>query len=533
MFGTKLIPNSRVFSATIVKRFIQRTSYNCQQEEKCKPPKKPYVAICTISDSMVDPSKPEPSVVIIGAGIAGLSAAQRLAHCGISNFTVLEATDRPGGRIHSCWLGDVIAEMGAQYIEGACVGNPVYNLAATEGLIKQPLLRSDYKRPVYCTSEGRVIEESTAILAYHTFMKIKEEAHSLFSVCSGKEHGSLMNFLGLRIQQELQNFAEDQRYDASRILFGLTNHLKYRLGDDLCQVSADNYGSSIEIPGGQVKVPLGFVGVLAPLMRELPECSVLYNKPVSNIKWGAVQSRDKGPRAVIQCCDGSEYCADYVIITVSLGVLKEHAEKMFCPPLPSAKMDAIRCLGYGAVDKIFLDYDRPFWVWKDGNIHFAWSQEELLARTDWTKGLSAVEEVEGSKHVLCAYVGGPEAAVMEQATDEEVASCVTKVLRRFTGDASLPYPDTILRSKWATDPYFCGSYSYLSVSSNVGHQCDLSSPVPGICDPQPPVLLFAGEATCAGHHSTVHGARLSGIREAQRIITLTKRYGGPPPRESL
>lgn len=43
---------------------------------------------------MVDPSKPEPSVVIIGAGMAGLSAAQRLVQSGISNFTVLEATDR-------------------------------------------------------------------------------------------------------------------------------------------------------------------------------------------------------------------------------------------------------------------------------------------------------------------------------------------------------------------------------------------------------------------------------------------------------
>lgn len=75
-------------------RYFKTTCYNCQHEEKCKPPKKPYVAVCTISDSMVDPSKPEPSVVIIGAGIAGLSAAQRLAHCGISNFTVLEATDR-------------------------------------------------------------------------------------------------------------------------------------------------------------------------------------------------------------------------------------------------------------------------------------------------------------------------------------------------------------------------------------------------------------------------------------------------------
>lgn len=50
--------------------------------------------VCHITDSMVDPCKPEPAVVIVGAGIAGLSAAQRLAQSGISNFTVLEATDR-------------------------------------------------------------------------------------------------------------------------------------------------------------------------------------------------------------------------------------------------------------------------------------------------------------------------------------------------------------------------------------------------------------------------------------------------------
>lgn len=49
---------------------------------------------CTITDNMVDPCRPEPLVVIIGAGIAGLSVAQRLAQCGLSKITVLEATDR-------------------------------------------------------------------------------------------------------------------------------------------------------------------------------------------------------------------------------------------------------------------------------------------------------------------------------------------------------------------------------------------------------------------------------------------------------
>lgn len=43
---------------------------------------------------MIDPCKPEPAVVIIGAGVAGLSAAHRLSQCGLSNYTILEAKDR-------------------------------------------------------------------------------------------------------------------------------------------------------------------------------------------------------------------------------------------------------------------------------------------------------------------------------------------------------------------------------------------------------------------------------------------------------
>lgn len=420
--------------------------------------------------------------------------------------------------------------MGAQYIEGGCIANPIYNLACQEGLLNPPVSRPDLAKGLVCTSDGRAVESPVSITAFHTFRKIEADATQLFSMGCGREHGSLLNFLSLRIQQELQQFQEDQRYDASRVMYGLTNNIRARVGDDLSKASADNYGSFIHIPGGNVRVPLGFVGVLAPLLRDLPDCSLKYCKPVGNIRWGAVQNKAGGPRAVIQCCDGEEYCADYVIVTVSLGVLKNHADKLFCPALPAEKMDAIKKLGYGNVDKVFLDYARPFWVWKEGGIKFGWSQDELANRKDWTRGISSVEEVEGSKHVLCAFVSGPEAVQMEKATDEEVAEGITRLLRQFTGDASLPFPSTVLRSKWANDPYFHGSYSYMGLDSNVGHQCDLSCPLPGPCEPVPPILFFAGEATCAGHYSTVHGARLSGIREAERIIQLTQRYGGPPPK---
>ncbi|XP_066596150.1 spermine oxidase [Prorops nasuta] len=479
---------------------------------------------------MVDACQQEPTVVIVGAGMAGLSAAHRLVQCGVRNFTILEATDRPGGRIHSCWLGDVVAEMGASWIEGGCVNNPVFTLAAQEGLLKQPLTKPDYSKGMFCTSDGRAIDLPISITAYHAFKHIEYQAAALFTLGCAKTHGNLQNFVSIRIQQELHNFPEEQRYDAARVMFGLSNCMRCRCGDDLSLVSADNYGSYIEIPGGKVAVPLGYVGVLAPLLRDLPNACIKYCKPVSCIRWGGIS--EACPRAVVKCCDGEEFSADYVIVTMSLGVLKNQHEKLFCPGLPAEKVDSINKLGFGSVNKIFLEYTRPFWVWREGGIKLAWSADELCDRCDWVKGVSKVEEMSSSQHVLCAWVCGKEAQEMELCSDEEIVESLTKLIRQFTGDPTIPYPCNMLRSKWSLDQYFAGAYSYMALESTVGHQCDLACPLPGTCEPVPPIILFAGEATIPGHYSTVHGARLSGIREAERILQLTKRFGGPPKQSS-
>jgi hypothetical protein len=66
------------------------------------------------------------------------------------------------------------------------------------------------------------------------------------------------------------------------------------------------------------------------------------------------------PNVEVVCEDGSRYYADHVICTIPLGVLKEKAMTLFSPPLPQYKMDSINKLLFGAVDKILLEYDRPF-----------------------------------------------------------------------------------------------------------------------------------------------------------------------------
>lgn len=49
---------------------------------------------CIMDSSSIKPNVKEPRVIIVGAGLAGLSAAHRLTQCGIRNFVVLEAKER-------------------------------------------------------------------------------------------------------------------------------------------------------------------------------------------------------------------------------------------------------------------------------------------------------------------------------------------------------------------------------------------------------------------------------------------------------
>lgn len=76
------------------------------------------------------------------------------------------------------------------------------------------------------------------------------------------------------------------------------------------------------------------------------------------------------------------------------------------------------------------------------------------------------------------------------------------------------------RSSWLSNPNFLGTYSYHSLESVAlkAKNEDLAEP---IFDTEgKPLILFAGEATHAPHHSTVHGAIESGWREADRLIHL-------------
>ncbi|XP_046535711.1 spermine oxidase isoform X4 [Equus quagga] len=240
--------------------------------------------------------------------------------------------------------------------------------------------------------------------------------------------------------------------------------------------------------------------------------------------------------------------------------LKRQHASFFRPGLPAEKVAAIHRLGIGTTDKIFLEFEEPFWGPECNSLQFVW-EDEAESRTLtyppelWYRkicGFDVLYPPERYGHVLSGWICGEEALVMEKCDDEAVAEICTEMLRQFTGNPNIPKPRRILRSAWGSDPYFRGSYSYTQVGSSGADVEKLAKPLPytessktaqGISSKQQPghllsskcpeqsldpirgsikpmQVLFSGEATHRKYYSTTHGALLSGQREAARLIEM-------------
>ncbi|XP_014258665.1 peroxisomal N(1)-acetyl-spermine/spermidine oxidase-like [Cimex lectularius] len=503
-----------------------RATYPTEFEMFMKCRKDAYLETCIIDDSMINPCWESPKVVIIGAGVAGLSAASRLASSGFPKITVCEAADRPGGRIHSCWFGPTVTEIGATYLHGTTIANSVFPMAASEGLVKEPYMK-ETDDGLMMTSQSEIISTFVSSASDACFKTILKQAADLFVMCGpGVQCGSLHDFISRRIDQEIKLFPFQYRAQAAKVMVSKMVDLESKIGAELYKVAACQFGTLVDIPGGNISVPSGMVGILAPMLKDMPSCSsIKYCKPVKKINWKT--SDPDCPRCRVYCVDGDVLEADYVIVTVSLGVLKSNSIK-FDPPLPEGKQKAINEMGFGHVNHAYLEYEKPFWVWSEGSVRLGWNFEESEHREGWVKGISAIKELPTSQQILQVTVGGDAALILESLSDVQIAQDITSVHRKFLNNPELPYPVNVQRSKWSSSPFFAGAKSYFGLNTTLQTQCEIGKPVPDGCCNELPVLCFAGEATAIGAHGTVHGARNSGLREADRIISMTKKLKGRP-----
>lgn len=122
-----------------------------------------------------------PSVVVMGAGIAGVNASALLEKSGLVDVTLLEASDRVGGRIHSVEFGGDLIEMGAAWIHGTH-GSPIMAVAQEHGLLegaRRPEARGWAGRNCFRREGGADVEPGVVRAASGVFRQLIHEAQSV------------------------------------------------------------------------------------------------------------------------------------------------------------------------------------------------------------------------------------------------------------------------------------------------------------------------------------------------------------------
>ncbi|KAJ4831116.1 putative polyamine oxidase 5 [Turnera subulata] len=549
----------------------------------------------------------KPRIVIVGAGMAGITAANRLYTCSTFKDTfelcVVEGGTRIGGRINTSeFCGDRI-EMGATWIHGIG-GSPVYKIA-------QDIHSLDSEQPWECmdgpdepstVSEGGFELSPSVVDSISTlfknlmdyaqgkllpssdsteeldFCKLAAKASKIctsnggvggkLSVGSFVRQGLEAYWDSVRDEEEIQGCGKWSRKLLEEAIFSIHENTQrtYTSAGDLSTLDFDAESEYRMFPGEEITIAKGYLTVVESLASVLPHGLIQLGRKVSRIEWQPEghQSMENGytHRPVkLHFCDGSVMSADHVIVTVSLGVLKAGIGQdsgMFNPPLPPFKTEAISRLGYGVVNKLFLqlssshdgrdaDIDKKFPF-----LQMAFHRPDSDLRHKkipwWMRRTASICPIYKNSRVLLSWFAGEEALELESLSDEEVISGVSDTLSSFFPQPykqmkysnSLPLSNgsvnsvgslegsgfkftKILKSKWGSDPLFLGSYSYVAVGSSGDDLDTLAEPLPKLgnlesADSPPLQILFAGEATHRTHYSTTHGAYFSGIREANRLL---------------
>lgn len=213
-----------------------------------------------------------------------------------------------------------------------------------------------------------------------------------------------------------------------------------------------------------------------------------------------------------------------MIVTVSLGVLKCQHKTLFTPSLPSQKITAIQKYGFGTLGKIFLKFDNPFWPVNNSDFlsySFLWTdadKKEIMGNDKaWLLGIMSFSKVDAFPNLLEAFYAGALMKSFETISDQKIIDDCMWLLEKFLGK-KLPKPSYMNRTKWLTDKYFKGAYSYFSYNMEQSkvNPNELANPIKKSNGKS--FLHFAGEATDSKYPSYAHGAVLSGYRAATEVM---------------
>lgn len=267
-------------------------------------------------------------------------------------------------------------------------------------------------------------------------------------------------------------------------------------------------GVHAQVIGGYQQVPRG-------ILHSPSKLDLRTRKVVKQITYN-MYSGSANAVAKVLCEDGEVFDADHVILTSPLGVLKDETIA-FDPPLPDWKKGPIQRLGFGTLNKVILVYDKPFWpvnqdmfgLLREPEVADSLDQEDYIANRGKFYFFWNCIKTSG-RPVLISLMAGDAAHQAESTSDAALVTEVTRELAKIFKQTVVPSPVETIVTRWGKDRFARGSYSYVGANSVPGDYESMAAPYGN--------LHFAGEATCATHPATVHGAYISGLRAASEVI---------------
>lgn len=462
------------------------------------------------------PRSAEHKVIIIGAGAAGLSAAQRLASAGLS-VTILEARDRIGGRIFMRRDPDFAPPiaLGAEFIHG--LPPEIW-----EPLQSRKVAIKEVSGVPWCFDKG---ELSTC----NFFSEVDDILNKMDAKSSDE---SFVEFLGRCFPRSQDNpRLVEAKARATTYVRGFNAADPQRVGVHWLVAGME---AEEKIDGDRAfHSEHGYQDLLDIFSQEMKDAAVEIrrNTIVDAIDWSsgrvAIQAHkdeahDNEARKNNSNDDALSFSASRVLITLPLGVLQasvnsanESSAVRFNPALPASKLEAMQKLVMGKVIRIVLRFRRRFWdeISPPGqssktltDMNFLFSDDEWFP-TWWTTMPDKLPIITGWAPFDCAerLSGKSRSFVIDRALHT-----LGTLLHVETSELAALLEGAYFHD-WQSDPYSLGAYSYGAVGSD-GAQQALGSPLEN-------TLFFAGEATdVSGHNGTVHGAIASGHRAAQDIL---------------